>query len=110
MKKIITLALAIVVLFGSAVYLASGSNPIRGDCTYKGKRLYGKVQVVSSFPDIKVQVVSSFPDLKVQVVNSFPDSCGKWQFVNSFPDFKIQYVNSFPDIKIMMVNSFPGMN
>jgi len=70
--------------------------------------LKGKVQVVTSFPDIKVQVVTSFPDLRVQVVNSFPDDCGQWQFVNSFPDIKVQFVESFPDLKIQYVNSFPG--
>jgi hypothetical protein len=110
MEKIIVSVIALVIVFGFAAYNVSGSNQISSDCTFHGKKMYGKVQVVTSFPDIKVQVVSSFADLKVQTVNSFPDSCGKWQFVNSFPDFKIQYVNSFPDIKIMMVNSFPGVN
>ncbi len=79
------------------------------DCTCKGKKLYGKIQVVNSFPDLKVKVVNSFPDLKVKVVNSFPDACGKWQFVESFPDLKIQFVESFPDIKIQYVESFPGL-
>ena len=65
-------------------------------CTFKGKKLMGKVQVVTSFPDFKVQVVGSFPDLKVKKVTSFPDRCGKWKFVKSFPDFKIKYVKSFP--------------
>ena len=60
--------------------------------------LYGKVQEVSSFPDIKVQVVSSFPD-----------NIGEWQFVDSFPDFTVQFVDSFPDIKIKFVDSFPGI-
>lgn len=78
-------------------------------CSFRGVRLYGKVQIVNSFPDIRVKVVNSFPDLKVRVVNSFPDRCGKWQFVNTFPDFKIQLVESFADIKIMYVNSFPGV-
>jgi hypothetical protein len=110
MKKIVISVLACVAMFGFASYLVSGNNPVSNDCSFRGKKLHGKVQVVTSFPDIKVQIVSSFPDLKVQAVNSFPDSCGKWMFVNSFPDFKIQYVNSFPDIKIMMVNSFPGVN
>ena len=71
-------------------------------------KIYGKIQIVTSFPDYKVQVVNSFPDLKVQVVNSFPDKPGKWKMVNSFPDYKIQFVNSFPDFKIKYVNSFPG--
>lgn len=110
MKKLIVTLIAFVFALGFASYQASGSSVVGSDCIFKGKRLYGKVQVVTSFPDIKVQVVSNFPDLKVQAVNSFPDKCGKWQFVNSFPDFTIQYVNSFPDIKIMMVNSFPGVN
>jgi hypothetical protein len=81
---------------------------IDGNCTFNGKKLYGKIQVVTSFPDIKVQKVTSFPDLKVQEVTSFPDACGKWQFVTSFPDLKVQFVESFPDIKVQFVTSFPG--
>lgn len=44
--------------------------------------LYGKIQYVTSFPDVKVQAVSSFPDIKVQIVNSFADGPGKWQIVD----------------------------
>ena len=78
------------------------------DCTFNGFPLYGKIQVVDSFPDIKVQIVESFPDIKVKVVESFPDDCGLWKFVESFPDVNIQFVDSFPDIKIKFVESFPG--
>lgn len=89
---------------------AHATSPVdKASCTFKGKKLYGKIQVVTSFPDIKVQVVTSFPDLKVQNVTSFPDKCGKWQIVTSFPDTKIQYVTSFPDVKIQYVDSFPGV-
>lgn len=80
------------------------------DCTCKGHNLWGKVKVVTSFPDIKVKVVTSFPDIKVKVVDSFPDECGKWKFVDSFPDFKIQFVDSFADIKVKFVDSFPGID
>ncbi len=79
------------------------------DCTYNGYKLYGKVAIVESFPDIKVQAVESFPDLKVKVVESFPDDCGEWEFVESFPDLKVQFVESFPDVKIQFVESFPGL-
>ncbi|MCA2982077.1 MAG: hypothetical protein INH37_27705 [Myxococcaceae bacterium] len=79
-------------------------------CTFNGKKLYGRIQLVSSFPDVKVQEVSSFPDVKVQKVTSFPDGCGRWQFVTSFPDTKVQFVTSFPDVKIKYVTSFPGAN
>ena len=75
-------------------------------CSYNGMPLHGKVQVVTSFPDINVQVVDSFPDLKVKQVTSFPDACGEWQMVDSFPDFTVQFVDSFPDIKIQYVSSF----
>ncbi len=81
-----------------------GSSPGTIDVS----KIYGKIQIVNSFPDYKVQVVDSFPDLRVQVVNSFPDKPGKWQMVKSFPDFKIQLVDSFPDFKIKYVSSFPG--
>jgi len=77
-------------------------------CSYKGFKLYGKIQVVDSWPDIKVQIVESFPDLKVKVVENFPDDCGEWQFVDSWPDLKVQFVEHFPDIKIKFVESFPG--
>lgn len=109
MKKIVIALLAVSLIACYLTIVIPGPGAVKeGDCTYRGLKLYGRVQVVNNFPDIKVQVVSSFPDLEVQIVNSFPDRCGKWQFVTSFPDFKIQYVSSFPDIKIMFVNSFPG--
>lgn len=77
-------------------------------CTFNGKPLAGRVQVVNSFPDVRVQVVASFPDMRVQWVNSFPDRCGRWQQVESFPDVRIQYVDSFPDVRVQFVESFPG--
>ncbi len=107
MKKIVATTAVTIFIFGFLTALYPGK--IGSDCIYNGIKLYGKVQIVTSFPDLKVQQVTSFPDLKVQVVTSFPDRCGKWQFVTSFPDFKIQYVTSFPDIKIEFVNSFPGV-
>ena len=96
-----------------ACLMALSFNALAGtsnvdNCSFNGIKLYGKVQIVNSFPDIKVKVVNSFPDLKVQKVNSFADSCGKWQIVDSFPDFKVKFVESFPDIEIKYVNSFPG--
>lgn len=99
------LALCLPALGGQAFAGSVGS-----DCTWNGIALKGKVQIVTSFPDVKVQVVTSFPDLKVEQVTSFPDDCGEWEFVTSFPDFKIQYVESFPDVKIQFVTSFPGVN
>lgn len=87
----------------------SGTGNVDSTCAFGGKRLFGKVKVVESFPDVRVKVVASFPDLKVKKVESFADECGEWQFVESFPDFTIQYVDSFADVEISMVPSFPGM-
>ena len=97
-------------LVAGALALASpaSAGKISG-CSVNGKQLKGKVQVVTSFPDIKVQVVSSFPDINVKKVSSMPSSCGEWQFVDSQPDFKIQFVTSFPDIKVKYVSSSPGI-
>ncbi len=106
MKKILVSLSAVALALGCASVASAGK--VDGSCSYKGKRLYGKVKVVDSFPDLKVQVVRSFPDLKVKKETSFPNSCGKWQFVDSFPDLKVQFVDSFPDIKIQYVDSFPG--
>jgi hypothetical protein len=82
---------------------------VDGDCTFQGKKLYGDVKVVDSFPDFEVKVVDSFADLHVKRVDSFPDSCGRWRYVDSFPDFTIKYVDSFPDFTIKRVDSFPGV-
>ena len=97
----------ILLLFSSNINVNAEENQY---CSLNGMPLYGKVQFVSSFSDIKIQYVSAFPDLKVQFVNSFPKSCGQWQRVESFPDFKVQIVDSFPNLTIKEVYSFPGMN
>ena len=98
---------SVLLLLGMGTALAG--DKVGKDCTFGGKKLWGKVQFVQSGADLKVEVVNSFPDLKVLKVTSFPDSCGKWQAVTSFPDLKIQIVTSFPDIKIQYVSSFPGV-
>jgi len=87
----------------------AGERKVRPDCTCNGKRLYGKVQFVDSFPDLKVKVVNAFPDLKVKMVDAFPDRCGEWQSVDTFPDLKVQMVDTFPDITIQFVEAFPGL-
>lgn len=98
------------VLVAAALGTAWAKSSVdKGSCSFKGHKLYGKIQIVTSFPDVKVQEVTSFPDLKVQKVSSFPDSCGKWQIVTSFPDTKVQIVSSFPDVKVQYVSSFPGV-
>ena len=98
---------AIAALIGLISFSCPAGSP-GGSCSYNGIRLYGKVQFVSAFPDIKIQYVDSFPDLKVKMVSAFPDSCGEWQEVDAFPDFKVQVVSAFPDIKVKRVSSFPG--
>lgn len=118
MKKIILQLVLISVITGVTIALCDSSTSAMdvyktkskiSDCSFNGIQLYGKVQVVDAFPDIKVQVVTAFPDLRVQVVDAFPDGCGRWQFVDAFPDFKVQFVDAFPDIKIEYVDAFPGL-
>lgn len=89
---------------------AHAAAPVdKARCTFKCKKLYGKIQVVTAFPDVKVQVVTAFPGVKVQTATFIPDKCGKWQMVTSFPDTKVQFVTAFPDVKIQYVESFPGL-
>jgi hypothetical protein len=117
-KKLLLFSILAVVICGVIITLSNEKLTAKtslkskaniSDCTFNGIKLYGKVQVVNAFPDIKVQIVNAFPDLKVQVVDAFPDACGKWQMVDAFPDFKIQFVDAFPDIKIQYVDAFPGL-
>jgi len=106
MKRIVAFALLLIMIL--AIPAAIAGEKISPDCTFNGKKLYGKVRFVQAFADVKVQVVTGFPDLKVKMVNAFPDSCGKWQAVDSFEDLKVQIVEGFPDIKIQFVEAFPG--
>jgi uncharacterized protein YlzI (FlbEa/FlbD family) len=103
-------ALAVAVVAGLSLNATAGGGFSKSSCTFNGKKLYGKIQVVTAFPDVKVQVVNAFPDLKVEKVNAFPDKCGKWQMVTAFPDTKVQFVTAFPDVKIQYVTAFPGAN
>jgi hypothetical protein len=88
---------------------SAASKGVSSSCTFHGHKLYGRIQVVQHFPDVKVQVVEHFPDVRVQVVEHFPSSCGKWQMVEHFPDTKVQLVQHFPDVKIQYVKAFPGL-
>jgi len=108
MKKAAIL-LMIVGLIGVVGSFASAGKKISPDCTFNGMKLYGKIQFVDSWPDIKVKSVEAFPDLKVKVVDAFPNKCGQWQSVDAFPDLKVKLVDSFPDIKIKFVQAFPGL-
>lgn len=96
-------------LWGAPLAVTASDHAVGKDCVFKGHKLWGKVQFVDAFPDLKVQLVDAFPDLKVKYVDAFPDGCGKWQKTDSFPDLKVQRVDSFPDLKIQVVDSFPGV-
>lgn len=82
-------------------------SPVSADCTARGHRLYGRVKVVDSFPDVRVQV-SAFPDLRVRSVTSTPSRCGEWLWVDSLPALRVQFVQSDPDVRVLFVDAFPG--
>jgi hypothetical protein len=103
-------AMTLASVVGISLTAEAGGSFSKSSCTFNGKKLYGKIQEVTAFPDVKVQVVTAFPDVKVQKVSAFPDSCGKWQMVTAFPDTKVQFVTAFPDVKIQYVTAFPGAN
>lgn len=92
----------------TATLLAVVSALPPGKKTIGPRTVYGRIQLVDSFPDAKVKVVTSFPDLRVQKVKAFANSPGKWEIVDSFPDYRVQIVDSFPDFTIEYVDSFPG--
>lgn len=74
-----TTAVFVSVIFLGCIMMKSSQHETNEDidpetCKYKEFKMYGKIEVVESFPDVKVQVVESFPDLKVKVVESFPEA------------------------------------
>lgn len=97
-----------ILLFVMPLVMATNPKIDKEKCTCNGHPLYGRVQVVDSYPDFDVKIVDSYPDLDVKIVESYPDKCGLWKFVDSNPDFKIRFVDSYPDISIRYVDSYPG--
>lgn len=98
-----------ILLFVMPLVMAATPKIDKEKCTCKGHPLYGRVQVVESYPDLDVKIVDSYPDLEVKIVDSYPDRCGLWKFVDSYPDVKIRFVDSYPDVTIRFVDSYPGL-
>ncbi|MBQ3619656.1 MAG: hypothetical protein II939_16040 [Bacteroidales bacterium] len=128
MTKIILIALMLFVqmaTFGQTNWQTAYNNDItrietiydnitinKEECTItkdgKTFHLYGKIQFVDNWPDIKIQIVDNWPDIKVKIVDNWPDSCGKFQVVDSWPDLKVQIVDNWADIKVKIVDNWPG--
>jgi hypothetical protein len=102
-------AASLLLIPSASAPVLAGSAINKDDCTIKGKKLYGRVQIVKEFADIKVKIVSALPDLRVQKVTVFPNACGKWKIVDNFPELTVQIVEVFPDIQIEYVETFPGL-
>ncbi len=109
--KIIKLGLIpILVSFACIQPSLANFNPLnRFSCSYGGKRLYGKVQVVENFPDVNVKVVAANANLLVKQVEIFPSRCGEWQIVDAFPDLRVKFVESSPDFTVQFVENYPGV-
>ena len=107
------LALAIVTAASGtpgAVVSARGRTVLeKGTCSFHGKKLYGKIQIVADHGDVTVQEVAAFPDLKMKPVAAYADRCGLWQLVEAGADTKVQFVSTFPDVRIQRVSAFPGL-
>lgn len=71
--------------------------------------LWGRVRVVTSFPQFRVRVVTHHPDICILRTSRTPESVGQWQFVDAFEDFTIQFVDAFEDFSIQYVDAFPGI-
>lgn len=87
---------------------AAKPTKVSAECTFRGHKLYGKIQIVKHHADLTVRVVEHFPDLKVQLVERFPNRCGQWQLVERFAETKIRLVHHHPDLTIRYVERFPG--
>jgi hypothetical protein len=91
-------------------------GPILCDCTFKGKKLWGKVKYVGAadFPNFTVRVVTTFlADLYVQEVPfpQFATKCGQWQPEENFPELKVRKAEVFElaDFTIQYDSFRPGL-
>jgi hypothetical protein len=111
------LAVVVVALASGTQSIVSARTPShsshglveKGTCSFRGKKLYGKIQIVAEHGDVTVQEVAAFPDLKMKQVRAYADRCGLWQVVKSGADTKVQFVPAFADVRIQRVSAFPGL-
>ncbi len=69
----------------------------------QAQQVFGRIQVVDHFPDVRVRVVQGIADMEVRVVDAFPNRQGRWQFVDHFPDFRVQFVQHHADFTVRLV-------
>jgi hypothetical protein len=93
------------ILLLAATLLITGSSQ---RITPGPAEVYGRIQFVDAFPDVKVKVVTALPDLRVKRVRALANKPGEWQIVDSLPDYRVQIVDAFPDFTIQWVDAFPG--
>jgi hypothetical protein len=98
------------------LYCFAGGDVVidKDNCTItkdgKTFNLYGDIQIVESYPDLRVQIVNSYPDMKIQIVSSYPTECGLVKIVDSYPILRVQIVDSNPDLKVQIVDHYPGID
>ena len=81
-------------------------EPIDSDsCSCKGIPLYGRVKIVTEYPDFRIQVTDNYPDIVVKIVDEYSHYCCEWQIVNDYPDFTIQFVKDYPDFTVAFSDS-----
>lgn len=108
MKKIILLLVTVLLL---SPLFAIGK--INKDCIFRGKKLGGRVKVVTNgTEDFKVQIVENgMEDINVQIYPYYRTGCGEWSYVtmdknNGTEDFKIKFVtNGTEDFRIKIVTT-----
>lgn len=78
-------------------------------CTCGRRPLFGRVQMVNAFPDLKIKIVEVLPDLRVVRVRGLASRCGEWEIVTTQPALKVQVVDAFEDLRVQFVEVMPGL-
>lgn len=86
-------------------------EPIDSDsCTCKGIPLYGRVKIVTEYPDFRIKVTDNYPDIVVKIVDrDYPGECCMWEIVENYPDFTVQFVEDYPDFTVAFSNDSYGI-
>jgi hypothetical protein len=86
------------------------ANPISSDCSFKGKKLYGRVRIVEANEDIRVRVVTANEEFRVFLNPiTWQDRCGEWHYVTANENLKIRFVEANEDFRIRFVGANPGL-
>lgn len=102
-RHLLWLFVSLLTLMALVSEAATQNVPLCRQGNPQPQEVFGRIQVVDHFPDVRVRAVQGIADMEVRVVDALANRQGRWQFVDHFPDFRVQFVQHHADFTVRLV-------